>query len=137
MKHTRGGTIKSYLGSDLCHKIVRFQEPMGDMSKVLDARLQHVFTETALDQLAANGTDVNRHHRKLKNKQYVALPAIENQHSHCIPNSSYFRPMLTILLFGTSKFQNLSISFNNHTLLTPKVKLISNHNVYGDCVLVL
>ena len=51
---------------------------MGDVSKVLDTRLQHIFTEAVLDQLAANGTDVNRHRRKLKNKQYVALPAIEN-----------------------------------------------------------
>ena len=76
--HARGGAIRSSMGSDLVHKTVRFQKPVGDMSKVLDARLQHVFTEAVLDQLAANGTDVNRHHRKLKNKQYVALPAIEN-----------------------------------------------------------
>ena len=78
MMHTRGGAIRSSMGSDLGHKTVRFQEPVGDMSKVLDARLQHVFTEAVLDQLAANGADVNRHHRKLKNEQYVALPAIEN-----------------------------------------------------------
>ena len=56
------------MASDLDHKTVRFQEPVGDMSKVLDARLQHVFTEAVLDQLAANGTDVNRPYRKLKNK---------------------------------------------------------------------
>ena len=78
MMHTRGGAIRSSKGSDLGHKTVRFQEPVGDMSKVLDGRLQHVFTEAVLDQLAANGADVNRHHRKLKNEQYVAVPAIEN-----------------------------------------------------------
>ena len=78
MMHTRGGAIRSSMGSDLGHKTVRFQEPMGDMSKVLDARLQHVFTEAVLDQLQGNGADVNRHCRKLKNKQYIALPAIEN-----------------------------------------------------------
>ena len=78
MMHTRGGAIRSSMGSDLGHKTVRFQKPVGDMSKVLDARLQHVFTEAVLDQLAANGADVNRHHTKLKNEQYVALPAIEN-----------------------------------------------------------
>ena len=33
---------------------------MGDMSKVPDARLKHVFTEAVLDQLVANGADVNR-----------------------------------------------------------------------------
>ena len=74
----------------------------------------NVFTEAVLDQLAGNGTDVNRHHRKLKNKQYVALLAIENYFSHCIPNS-YFRPMLTRLLFETSKFKIYSISSNNHS----------------------
>ena len=78
MMHTRGGAIRSNMGSDLGHKTVRFQEPVGDMSKVLDGRLQHVFTETVLDQLAANGTDVNRHCKKLMNKQYIALPAIGN-----------------------------------------------------------
>ena len=76
--HTRGGTIRSIMGSDLGHKTVKFQEPVGDKSKVLDTRLQHVFSEAVLDQLAANGTDVNRHRRNLKNKQNVALPAIEN-----------------------------------------------------------
>ena len=55
MMHTREGAIGSNIGSDLGHKTVRFQEPVGDMSKVLDARLQHVFTEAVLDQLAANG----------------------------------------------------------------------------------
>ena len=30
-----------------------------------------------LDQLAANGTNVKRHHRKLREQQNVALPAIE------------------------------------------------------------
>ena len=30
-----------------------------------------------LDQLAANGTDVKGHHRKLKKKQYAAVHEIE------------------------------------------------------------
>ena len=40
-------------------------------------RVQHAFTEAILDQLAANGTDVKRHRRKLKKKQYAAVPEIE------------------------------------------------------------
>ena len=54
------------------------------MGKVIDVRVQHAFTEAVLDQLAANGTDVKRHHRKLKKKQYAAVPEIEDQPSHCI-----------------------------------------------------
>ena len=50
---------------------------MSSMGKVIDERLQHAFTKAVLDQLAANGTDVKRHHRKLREQQNVALPAIE------------------------------------------------------------
>ena len=63
--------------SDLGLQNVRFQEPVGDMGKVVDVRVQHTFTEAVLDQLAANGADVKRHHRKLKKKQYAAVPEIE------------------------------------------------------------
>ena len=35
------------------------------------------FTEAVLDQLAANGTDVKGHRRKLKKKQNAAVPEIE------------------------------------------------------------
>ena len=77
MKHTRKNAISSNKGPDLGLKTVRFQEPVGDMGKVVDVRVQHAFTEAVLDQLAANGTDVKRHCRKLKKKQYAAVPEIE------------------------------------------------------------
>ena len=47
------------------------------MGKVVDVRVQHAFTEAVLDQLAANGADVKGHRRKLKKKQYAAVPEIE------------------------------------------------------------
>ena len=47
------------------------------MRKVVDVRVQHAFTEAVLDQLAANGTNVKRYCRKLKKKQYAAVPEIE------------------------------------------------------------
>ena len=50
---------------------------MSSMGKVIDERLQHDFTEAVLGQLAANGADVKRHRRKLREQQNVALPAIE------------------------------------------------------------
>ena len=74
--HTREDAIRSNKGSDLGLKTVRFQEPVGDMGKVVDVRVQHAFTKAVLDQLAANGTDVKKHHSKLKKKQYAAVPEI-------------------------------------------------------------
>ena len=74
MMHTTEDAIRSTRGSDLGLKI---QDPVGDMGKVVDVRVQHAFTEAVLDQLAANGADVKGHHRKLKKKQYAAVPEIE------------------------------------------------------------
>ena len=77
MMHTTEDAIRSTRGSDLGLKTVRIQDPVGDMGKVVDVRVQHAFTEAVLDQLAANGTDVKGHLRKLKKKQYAAFPEIE------------------------------------------------------------
>ena len=77
MMHTREDAIRSNRGSDLGLKTVRFQDPVGDMGKVIDVSVQHAFTEAVLDQLAANGTYVKGHCRKLKKKQNAAVPEIE------------------------------------------------------------
>ena len=77
MMHTSVDAIRSGKCSDLGHKTVGIQVPVSNMDKVVNERLQHAFTEAVLDQLAANGTDVQRHHRKLREQQNVALPAIE------------------------------------------------------------
>ena len=66
MMLTTEDALRSNKGSDLGLKTVRFQDPVGDVGKVVDVRVQHAFTEAILDQLAANGTDVKRHRRKLK-----------------------------------------------------------------------
>ena len=54
MMHTREDAIRSNRGSDLGLKTVRFQDPVGDMGKVIDVRVQQAFTEAVLDKLAAN-----------------------------------------------------------------------------------
>ena len=77
MMHTTEDAIRSTRGSDLGLKTVRIQDPVGDIGKVVDVRVQHAFTEAVLDQLAANGTNVKGHHGKLKKKQYAAVPVIE------------------------------------------------------------
>ena len=53
MMHTTEDAIRSTRGSDLGLKTVRIQDPVGDMGKVVDVRVQHAFTEAVLDQLAA------------------------------------------------------------------------------------
>ena len=75
--HTSVDAIRSGKCSDLGRETVGIQVPVSNMDKVVNERLQHAFTEAVLDQLAANGTNVRRHHRKLREQQNVALPAIE------------------------------------------------------------
>ena len=77
MMYTTEDTIRSGRGLELGHKTVGFQDPVSDMDQVVDARMQHAFTKAVLDQLEANGADVRRHRRKLRKKQYAAVPAIE------------------------------------------------------------
>ena len=95
--HTREDAIRSTRGSDLGLKTVRFQDPVGDMGKVVDVRVQHAFTEAVLDQLAANGADVKGHRRKLKKKskmlQYLKLSI----NPHIVSKANSFRPVFVQL----------------------------------------
>ena len=75
--HTREDVIRSGKCSDLGCETVGIWQPVSNMDKVVDERLQHAFTKAVLDQFAANGADVKRHHGKLREQQNVALPAIE------------------------------------------------------------
>ena len=59
--HTREDAIRSGMCSDLGRETVGIQDPVSNMEKVVDERLQHAFTKAVLDQLASNGTDVKRH----------------------------------------------------------------------------
>ena len=77
MMYTREDTIRCGRGSELGHKTVGFKDPVSDMDQVIDVRMQHAFIKAVLDQLEANGADVRRHCRKLRKKQYAAVPAME------------------------------------------------------------
>ena len=76
--HTQGDAIRTGIGSDLGRKMVGIQGPVSDKGKVLDLRVQHAFTEAILDQLATSGADVQRYCRKLKGKQYAAVPTVDD-----------------------------------------------------------
>ena len=75
--HTREDAIRSSRGSELSLKTVGIWDPVSDIGRVVDVRLQHAFTEAVLDQLAANGTYVEKHHRKPREQQNALVPAIE------------------------------------------------------------
>ena len=68
MMHTREDAIRSIKGSNLGLKTVRFQDPVGDMGKVVDVRVQHAFTEAGLDQLAAIGACCQKASQEAKEK---------------------------------------------------------------------
>ena len=60
MMHTRKGAIRSGRGSELGLKTVGIWDPVSDIGRVVDVRLQHAFTEAVLDQLVADGADVEK-----------------------------------------------------------------------------
>ena len=78
MMYTQRDAIRTGIGSDLGCKTVGIQDPVSNKGKVLDLRVQHAFTEAILDQLAVNGTNVQKYCRKLKGKQYAAVPTVEH-----------------------------------------------------------
>ena len=67
----------SYTDPENPNMTVGIQDPVNDIGRVVDVRLQHAFTEAVLDQLAANGTNVEKHRRKLREQQNALVPAIE------------------------------------------------------------
>ena len=77
MMHTREDAIRSGRGSELGLKTVGIQDPVSDIGRVVDVRLQHAFMEAVLDQLVANGVDVAKHCRKLREQQNALVPAFE------------------------------------------------------------
>ena len=77
MMHTREDAIRSDRGSELGLKTVGIWDPVSDIGRVANVRLQNAFTEAVLDQLAANGANVEKHRRKLREQQNALVPAIE------------------------------------------------------------
>ena len=75
--HTREGAIRSGRGLELGLKTVGIQDPVSDIGRVVNVRLQHAFTEAVLDQLEANGGDVEKHCGKLREQQNALAPATE------------------------------------------------------------
>ena len=57
---------------------VGFWEPVGNRRMVTDCQMQNAFATALLDQLGDLGTHVTEHCRRLRPRQYSAVPQIEN-----------------------------------------------------------
>ena len=57
---------------------VGIQDSVGDKRMVLNYDMQNAFASALLDQLEDLGTNVREHHRRLRPRQYSAIPQIEN-----------------------------------------------------------
>ena len=78
MSIPRVGAIGADQNSAPGQATVGFQEPVGNRRMVTDYQMQNVFATALLDQLEDLGTDVREHHRRLRPRQYSAVPQIEN-----------------------------------------------------------
>ena len=78
MVHTREGAIRTGHSSALSQRTVGFQDLVGNRRLVMDNDMQNAFASALLDQLEDLGTDVTEHCRRLRPRQYSAIPQIEN-----------------------------------------------------------
>ena len=78
MSIPRVGAIGADQNSAPGQVTVGFQEPVGNRRMVTDYQMQNAFATALLDQLEDLGTNVTEHHRRLRPRQYSAVPQIEN-----------------------------------------------------------
>ena len=72
MLHTRVAAIFTDKYSVPGWETVWIQNPVGTQHMVLNDDMQYTFALALLDQLEDYGTNVKEHHRRLKNRQYIA-----------------------------------------------------------------
>ena len=81
MMHAKVGAIRTGPSSALGQEIVGIQDSVSNKRMVLNYDMQNAFASALLDQLEDLGTDVKEHCRRLRPRQYSAIPQIENQPS--------------------------------------------------------
>ena len=77
MMHTRMGAINTEKYLVLGWETVGIQDPVSTQSKVMNNDMQYAFATALVDQLEDYGANVNKHHRRLRTRQYSARPQIE------------------------------------------------------------
>ena len=78
MSIPRVGAIGTDQNSAPGQVTVGFWEPVGNRRMVTDYQMENAFATALLDQLEDLGADVTEHHRRLRPRQYSAVPQIEN-----------------------------------------------------------
>ena len=78
MMHAKVGAIRTEQCSALGQEIVGIQDSGGDKRMVLNYDMQNAFASALLDQLKDLGPNVKEHHKRLRPRQYSAIPQIEN-----------------------------------------------------------
>ena len=78
MSIPRVGAIGADQNSAPSQVTVGFWEPVGNRRMVTDYQMQNAFATALLDQLEDLGTNVTEHCRRLRPRQYSAVPQIEN-----------------------------------------------------------
>ena len=78
MVHTREGAIRTGHSSALGQETAGFQDQVGNRRLVMDNDMQNAFASALLGQLEDLGANVTEHHRRLRPRQYSAIPQIEN-----------------------------------------------------------
>ena len=71
------GAIRAGQSSALGQRTVGFQDPVGNRGLVMDHEIQNAFALALLDQLEDLGTNIKEHHRRLRSRQYSAIPQID------------------------------------------------------------
>ena len=77
MMHTRVGAIGTDKYSLPGQETFGIQDPVGTHCMVLSNDMQYAFASAFLDQLEDYGTNVKKHHRRLRTRQYPAKPQTE------------------------------------------------------------
>ena len=78
MMKSKVGAIRTGQSSALGQETVGIQNSMGDRRMVLNYDMQNAFASALLDQLEDLGANVKEHCRRLRPRQYSAIPKIEN-----------------------------------------------------------
>ena len=121
MMHTRLGVISTDKYSVLDQETAGIQDPVGPQSKVMINGMQYAFATALLDQFDHYGTNVTKHCRILRTRQYSAKPQIQAKAS---------------LEIQVNTFWHIS-SLQESTLTTPidnDMKIILTHIGHGECV---
>ena len=84
MLSSRVNSIEADKYSASGQETVGSQGPVGTQCIGSRNEMQYAFASALLDQLEENGTDVREHRRRLRIRQYSALPQIEAKPSTMI-----------------------------------------------------